>query len=59
MWEGDGAVGAGPEEAHRDNQRVGVPLLQRKVERAGLVQPVEEKAPGRLHSRLSVYKGDS
>ena len=27
MWEGDGAVGAGPEEGHKDDQRAGAPPL--------------------------------
>jgi len=43
-----GAVGVGPEEDHRDNQRAGAPLLQRKVGAVGLVQLVEEKALGSL-----------
>ena len=28
----------GPEEGHEDGQRAGAPLLQRKIEGAGLVQ---------------------
>jgi len=33
-----GAVGAGPEEGHEDDQRAGAPLLQRKTEEVGLAQ---------------------
>ncbi|GAB0193227.1 mitochondrial enolase superfamily member 1 [Grus japonensis] len=32
---------------HGDDQRAGVPLLWRQAERVGVVQPGEEKAPGR------------
>ena len=49
-------VGVGPDEGHKDDQRAGVPLLQRKVEGAGLVQP-EEKALGRPHCSFPVPKG--
>lgn len=35
----------------------GAPLLWRWSERAGIVQPREEKVPGRLYSNLPVSKG--
>lgn len=35
------AVGLGPEEGHKDDQRAGAPLLQRQADRAGFVQPGE------------------
>ena len=38
------AVGEGPEEGHKDDQRAGAPPLRRQAERTGLVQPGEEKA---------------
>ena len=41
-----GAVGKGPEEGHKDDQRAGAPPLQRQAEGAGLVQSGEEKAAG-------------
>jgi len=47
--EGCKVVGLGLEDSHEDDQRAGAPLLGRKDEGAGLVQPAEEKAPGRLH----------
>ena len=42
-----GAVGVGPVKGHNDDQRAGTPLLERKAEKAGLLQPREEKTPGR------------
>ena len=38
IWSVAGAVGAGPEEGHEDDQRAGAPLLQRKTEEVGLAQ---------------------
>lgn len=32
---------------HKGDPRAGAPLLWRQAERAGVVQPVEEKVPGR------------
>jgi len=52
-----GAFGMGPEEGHKDDQKAGAPLLQRKVEGVGLVQPEEKKAQGRPYCNLSVLKG--
>ena len=43
--------------ACENNQRTGAPLLQKKVERAGLVQPGKEKAVGRPHCGLPVLEG--
>ena len=43
-----GAVGTGPEEGHRNDPRVGAPLLWGKAERVGAVQPGEEKAKEQL-----------
>ena len=45
---GHRAVGLGPQEGHEDDQRAGVPLLQRKVQGTGLIQPQEDVAPERL-----------
>jgi len=39
-----------------DELRAGAPLLQGKVEKAGAVQPGEEKAPGRPYCGLSVLE---
>lgn len=39
-----GSVGVGPEEDHKDDQRVRAPLLQRQAERTVIVQHGEEKA---------------
>ena len=44
--EGQGAVGACPEEGHKADQRAGAPPLQGQAERAGAFQPREEKALG-------------
>ena len=41
------AVGEGPEEGHKDDQRAGALPLRRQAEGAGLFQPGEEKASGR------------
>ena len=41
--EGHGAVGSGPEEGHKDDQRAGAPPLLGQAERAGVLQPGEEK----------------
>ncbi|GAB0203350.1 mitochondrial enolase superfamily member 1 [Grus japonensis] len=46
----------GPD-GHKDDQRDGAPLLQRRAERVGVVQPGGEKALGRPHCGLSVLKG--
>jgi len=47
----------GPQEGHKDNQRTGSPLLQRKVEGVGLFQLGEEKALERPHCVLPVLEG--
>ena len=52
-----GPVGAGPEEGHKNGQRAGTSLLGGKAERAGAVQPGEEKALGRPCCGLPVRKG--
>ena len=51
---GHGAVGAGPEEGHKDGLRAGAPFLWGKAERVGAVQPGEDKAAGRPYGRISV-----
>ena len=50
-------VGAGPEEGHEDDQRAGAPPLQGQAERAGALQPREEKALRRPYSSLPVPEG--
>ena len=50
--------GVHPEEGHKNDPRDGTPLLHEKAERAGAVQPGEEKALGRPESGLSVSKGE-
>jgi len=40
-------IGAYPEKGHKNDPRDGTPPLQVQDERAGAVQPGEEKAPGR------------
>ena len=42
---------------HKDDQRAGPPLLQRQAERAGALQPGEQKAPRTPYSSLPVPKG--
>jgi len=49
-------VGVGARGGHRNDPRGGAPLLWGKAERAGAVQPGEEKAPGRPYSGVSVLK---
>ena len=44
VQERSGPAGVHPEECHKNNPRDGTPLLQVQDERAGAVQPVEEKA---------------
>jgi len=53
-----GAVGVGPEEGHKGDQRAGAPLQRGKAERVGDVQSAEEKALGRYYNILPVLKGD-
>jgi len=52
--QGHGAVGAGLEEGHEDDQRAGTLPLWGHAERAGALQPRGEKAPGRPYSSLPV-----
>jgi len=42
---------------HKNDLRAGASLLQGQAERAGAVQPGEEKAVGRPYCILSVLKG--
>ena len=44
-------------EGHKDYQRAGVPPLQEQAERAGALQPAEEKALGGPYSGLQYLKG--
>lgn len=46
-----GPVTAGPEEGHK---KAGAPLLRRQAETFGVIQPGEEKEPGRTYCGLSV-----
>jgi len=47
-------LGVGPEEGHKNHQSAGTPLLRGKAERAGVVQPGEETAPGTPYCSLPV-----
>jgi len=44
------------ERVHEDDQKVGVPLLQRKADRVGVVHREVEKVPGRPHCSLRIPK---
>ena len=55
--EGHGAVGAGPEEGHEDDQKAGAPPLWGQAERTRALQPGEEKAPGGPDRYLPVAEG--
>ena len=55
--EGHGAVGAGQEECHEDDQRAEPSPLRGQARRAGVLQPTEEKAPGGPCSGLPVPEG--
>ncbi len=57
MQEGHGAVGAGPEEGHEDDQKAGAPPLWGQAERTRALQPGEEKAPGGPDRYLPVAEG--
>jgi len=48
-----GPAGVHPEEGDKNDQRNGTPSLRRQDERAGAVQPGEEKALGRPDSNSS------
>lgn len=52
-----GPVRAGPKEGHGNSQGVGTPLLSRKAERDGVVQPGKEKTPESPYWGLSILKG--
>ena len=51
-----GAVGSGSEEGHKDHQRAGASLPGRQAEGIELVHSGEEKAEGRAHCSLSMFK---
>ena len=55
--EGCGPVRAHPEEGHKNSPRDGITSLRGQAERAGAVQPGEEKALERAESGLWVSKG--
>ena len=52
VQERHGAVATHPEESHKSDPRDGTLLLCGEAERAGILQPEEEKAQGRLDSGL-------
>jgi len=54
VQERHGPVGVHPEESHKNDLRDRTPLLGGQVERAGAVQPGEEKALGRLFIILRI-----
>ncbi|PKU41726.1 rna-directed dna polymerase from mobile element jockey- hypothetical protein [Limosa lapponica baueri] len=54
--EGHRCFGTSPADGHEDDQGAGAPLLQKQAERIGVVQPGEEKAPGRHYSSLLIPK---
>ena len=56
VQERHGASGVCPEEGHKNDPGDGMPPLEEQTERAGAVQPEEEKAPERPDSGLSVSK---
>jgi len=49
-----GPVGVSPEEGHKNDERAVTPLLQGKAERIEIVQPREEKAPGKSNYTLPI-----
>jgi len=51
-----GAFGEGPEEGHGNDPRTGAPLLRRRDEATGLVQPGKEKAIRIPHCALPLLK---
>lgn len=51
--------GPGPEEGHRNVQRIGTPLLERQTDKVRTVQPEGEKASGPPYGSVPVYKGES
>jgi len=57
VQERHGAVGAHPEEGHKNDPKDGTPLLQGGAERAGSVQPGEEKAQGDLRTIFQYLEG--
>jgi len=58
VQERHGPVGVHPDKGRKKDPRDGTPLLQGQAERAGTVQPGEEKARGRPKCGLSAPKGD-
>ena len=58
VQERHGSVGAHPKKGRKSDPHNGTPLLWKQAERAGAVQPGQEKASGRSENGLSVSKGE-
>ena len=53
----DGHIGESPTKGHKDDEGTGASLLWGKAERAGTVQPREEKAQGGSYQCIKILEG--